>query len=525
VRRKGGSKMTSIFIVSITSLIVGFMIHYSIIYFRDRKDVQVNRGKAKQILDEAQEKADKIVMKGEIRAKDIVEKKSSELDKLVNDKQKELSKFERRLQNREESIDKKYVNIDKKESELKKKESELQDLEKNLNDKQKELDGIVEDARKKIEEIAGMSQEAAKQELINIIEDEARHEAARKLKQIEEDLNQKSEELAMNIVALAAQRYAGDYASEKTISVVNLPSDDMKGRIIGREGRNIRSIEMRTGVDLIIDDTPETVVVSSLNPIRREVARISLERLIADGRIHPARVEEIVEEVEKEVEKQIQKAGEDAVFDLGIHGMHPELIHHVGRLKYRTSYSQNILNHSIEVAFICGMLASEIGFDVKLAKRAGLLHDIGKSVDHETEGSHIDIGTDLVKKYGEPKEVVDSVAKAHDPQPQGVLPLLVQAADAISAARPGARRETYEAYIKRIQEIENIASSFHGVERCYAIQAGREVRVIVESSIINDEEATLLSHEISKKIEKEVAYSGQVKITVIRETRSVAYAS
>lgn len=517
--------MVGITVASLVSLALGFLIHYTIVYLKEKKNIEISNGKAQEILREAQDKADKIVMKGELQAKEIVEKKSSELDRLINDKQKELSKYERRLQNREESIDKKYENIEKKENDLKRKESQLQNQEKELNEKQEELDGIVEEARKKIEEIAGMTQEAAKQELVNIIEDEARHEAARKLKLIEEDMNQRAEELARNIIALAAQRYAGDYASEKTISVVNLPSDDMKGRIIGREGRNIRSIEMRTGVDLIIDDTPETVVVSSLNPIRREVARISLERLIADGRIHPARVEEIVDEVEKEVEKQIQKAGEDAVFDLGIHGMHPELIHHVGRLKYRTSYSQNILNHSIEVAFICGMLAAEIGFDVKLAKRAGLLHDIGKSVDHETEGSHIDIGTDLVKKYGESPEIVDALAKAHDPQPQGVLPLLVQAADAISAARPGARRETYEAYIKRIQEIEKIASSFHGVERCYAIQAGREVRVIVESSIINDEEATLLSHEISKKIEKEVAYPGQVKITVIRETRSVAYAS
>ena len=512
-------------LITAAAFVVGFAIHLIYRLVSDSKNAEASQSKAKIILDNANKEAEQILMKSELKSKEIVDKKKSDMDRMIGEKQKEFSKMEQRLQSREENIDKKYELYDRKLNDIEKREKDVNQLEESIKTKQKELDQVLEQAKSKIEEIAGMSRESAKEELINIVENEARHEAARRLKLIEEEVNKNAEEKAKDIISLAIQRYAGSYTGEKTVSVVNLPNDDMKGRIIGREGRNIRSLEQKTGVDLIIDDTPETVVVSALNPIRREVARMSLERLIADGRIHPARIEEIVEEVETEIEKEIQKSGEQAAFDLGIANMHNELLHHVGRLKYRTSYSQNILSHSVEVAFICGMLASEIGFDSKLARRAGLLHDIGKSVDHEVEGSHIDIGTELVTKYGESEEIIDACAKAHDPQPQGILPLLVQAADAISAARPGARRETYEAYIKRIQEIEDIASSFHGVEKCYAIQAGREVRVIVESGIINDEEGAVLSHEIAKKIEKEVAYPGQIKVTVIREVRSVAYAS
>jgi len=442
----------------------------------------------------------------------------------MRERQKEFSRIEKRIQSREEQIDKKYESVERREYELSRREREMASKEKVLEEKQAELDSIVENAKRKIEEIAGMSQEAAKRELISIIENEARHEAAKRLKLIEDELHENSERKAKDIIALAIQRYAGQYTSEKTISVVNLPSDDMKGRIIGREGRNIRSIEARTGVDIIIDDTPETVVVSSLNPIRREIARITLERLIADGRIHPARIEEIALEVENEIDKEIQKSGEEAVFDIGAHNMHPELVKLVGKLKYRTSFSQNILSHSLEVSFICGILGAEIGYDPKLSRRAGLLHDIGKALDHEIEGSHVEIGEEVVRKYGEPPEVIEAVAKYHDPQPQSLLAILVQAADAISAARPGARREAYEAYVKRIADIERIAGSFRGVEKCYAIQAGREVRVIVESTKINDEEAALLSNEIAKKIEREVAYPGQIKITVVREVRATALA-
>lgn len=512
-------------IIFIAAFAAGIGIHFGYRKLVVGKRQEANERKARSVLDDAQKEAERLIMKSELKAKETVEKKSSHLDKMIGQKQKEFSKTEQRLQSREEVIDKKYETYDKKLAQVEKMEKDFVHKESELEAKQGELDSVIEQAKAKIEEIAGMSRDDAKQELVNIVENEAKHESARKLKEIEEELNKTAEEKAKNIISLAIQRYAGTYSGEKTVSVVNLPSDDMKGRVIGREGRNIRSLELRTGVDLIIDDTPETVVISSLNPIRREVAKKSLEKLIEDGHIHPTRIEEIVKEVEEKIEKEIQKAGEDAVFELGISDMHPELIHYVGRLKYRTSYSQNILNHSVEVGFICGMLASEIGFDDKLARRAGLLHDIGKSVDHEVQGSHIDIGIDLVKKYGEPEEVVDACAKSHDPQPQGVLPLLVQAADAISAARPGARRESYETYINRIQSIEEIANSFQGVEKCYAIQAGREVRVMVQNSNVNDDEAAMLSHEIAKKIEKEVVYPGRVKVTVIREVRSVAYAS
>lgn len=517
--------MQTIIIVSIVAFAVGFAVHFIYRMILEKKDVQLSTTRAHQIIKEAEKEAEQIAIKAELKANNLVEKRNNQMNKMVSEKQKELSKIENRLNSKEENLDNKFEKLERKESEVKNLEQKLADKEKALENKDQELDQTLELARTKIEEIAGMTRESAKEELVNIIENEARHEATRRLKLIEEDLYNTAEEKAKNIICQAIQRYAGEYTSEKTQSVVNLPSDDMKGRIIGREGRNIRSLEMRTGVDIIIDDTPETVVISSLNPVRREVARISLEKLIADGRIHPARIEEIVEEVEAEIQKEIQKAGEDALFELGLHNMHPELVKHVGMLKYRTSYSQNILNHSVEVGFICGILAAEIGYDVKMARRGGLLHDIGKAVDHEVEGNHVDIGADLVKKFREPAEIVDAIEKAHDPQPQGILPLLVQAADAISAARPGARRESYETYVKRIQDIENIAASFSGVEKCYAIQAGREVRVIVENTNVSDDEAAMLSHEIAKRIESEVAYPGQVKITVIRETRSSAIAS
>ncbi len=516
-------------IVAVAAAVVAFALGYLANHLyrqmKLNKKISLKKDEAEVIIENARKEAEKVRVQGELKAKEIVERRISEIENEAREKQREAFKTEKRLQKREEILDKKFEGVEKKESEVSRKERDLVLREQALGEKQKELDAVIDEAKKKIEDIAGMTQEAARNELINIIEDEARHEAAKKLKQLEDQLHEEAERKAKDIIALAIQKYSGEYTSEKTISVVNLPNDDMKGRIIGREGRNIRSIEARTGVDIIIDDTPETVVISSLNPIRREVARISLERLIDDGRIHPARIEEIVADVEKEIEREIQKAGEEAIFDLGIPSLHPELVKLVGRLKYRTSYSQNILNHSIEVAFICGILAAEIGYDVKLAKRGGLLHDIGKAVDHEIEGSHVDIGADLVRKYGEPKDVIEAVALAHDPQPQSLLAILVQSADAISAARPGARRETYEAYVRRIQDIESIAGSFRGVERCYAIQAGREVRVIVESSKVNDEEGALLSHEIAKKIEKEVAYPGQIKITVIREVRATAYAS
>ncbi len=484
----------------------------------DGRTISKSEKKSRSIIEEAEKEAKEIRARADNKAKKLVKDKNSKLQKMISDKHREISATEKKLIAKEQSLNKKLENVEKVESEIEVKNSAL-------DEKLKTLDEKFEEIKKKIEELSGLTREEAKAELINLVEDEARHEAARKLKHIEEECTLHAEQKAKSIISLAIQRYSGTYTSEKTVSVVNLPSDDVKGRIIGREGRNIRSIELRTGVDFIIDDTPETVVLSCFNPIRREIAKISLERLIADGRIHPARIEEVVTKVEEEMEQEIQKEGEKALFDLGIGGMHPDLINKLGMLKYRTSYSQNVLNHSIEVGFICGILASEIGYNEKLAKRAGLLHDIGKAVDHEIEGSHVDIGSNIVKKYGEPPEIVDALEKTHDPQPEGILPLLVQAADAISAARPGARRETYENYVKRIENIEGIASSFPGVARCYAIQAGREVRVIVESEQVNDEQGALLSHEIARKIEKEVVYPGQIKIMVIRESRATAYAS
>ena len=357
------------------------------------------------------------------------------------------------------------------------------------------------------------------------MENEAKIISARKIKEIEKNINDDAESKAKNIIALAIQKYAASYTSENTASIVNLPSDDMKGRIIGKEGRNIRAIELKTGVDIIIDDTPGVVTVSSHNPLRREVASRAIKRLLDDGRVHPGRIEEIVEEIESQLDKEINKLGEEAILELGISNMHPDLVSLVGKMKYRTSYSQNILDHSLEVAQICGVLAAEVGLDPKLAKRAGLLHDIGKAVDHEIEGNHVDIGGDLVKKFNEPKEVIDAVELSHTDNPDSLYCLLVQASDAISAARPGARKESYESYVKRVKELEEIASSFNGVDKCFAIQAGREVRVMVQSDKVNDDEATILSHDIAKKIEEEVSYPGNVKITVVREVRASATAN
>ncbi len=376
-----------------------------------------------------------------------------------------------------------------------------------------------------LEKISNMTSEEAKEFLLKQIEEEVKYEAAKMMKEIEQEAKEQAAKKAKKILASAINRYAGEYVTEKTVSVVPLPNEEMKGRIIGREGRNIRAIEAATGVDVIIDDTPEVVILSAFNPVRREVARLSLERLITDGRIHPARIEEVVNKVTQEVETSIQEAGEQACFDVDVHGIHPELVKLLGKLKYRTSYGQNVLQHSIEVAFLCGIMAGELGLDVKQAKRAGLLHDIGKAVDHKVEGSHALIGADLAKKYGESEEIVHAIAAHHeDIPPESVLAILVSAADTLSGARPGARRETLETYIKRLQDLEKIALSFPGVSKAYAIQAGRELRVIVESDSLTDEEIFILSKDVAKRIESELTYPGQIKVTVIREKRAIAYA-
>ena len=415
--------------------------------------------------------------------------------------------------------------LDRRDAALVKREKQLAQQEKDMMGRQKELESIFEEERRKLEAISGMSAQEAKDMLLSSVEDEARHDAALIVKKIETEAREIGDRKAKDIISMAIQRYSGDYVAEKTVSVVTLPNEEMKGRIIGREGRNIRAIEASTGVDLIIDDTPEAVILSGFNPVRREVARISLERLISDGRIHPARIEEIVEKVTAEIETSIREAGELAAFDVGVHGIHPELIKLIGKLKFRTSYAQNVLQHAREVAFLCGIMAAELGLNEKQAKRAGLLHDIGKAVDHEMEGPHAAIGSDLARRYGESPAIVHAIAAHHeDIAAEDVMAVLVQAADALSGARPGARKELLETYVRRLEELERIAGSFNGISKAYAIQAGRELRIIVESNIVADADVVLLSRDIAKKIESELTYPGQIKVTVIRETRAVEYA-
>jgi len=415
--------------------------------------------------------------------------------------------------------------IDQRETDFLKREQNLAIKEQNLGQKEDKLNQIIDEERKKLEEISGMSSAEAKKILMDAMESEAKMDAAKRVKTIEEEARETADKKSKEIIALAIQRYAGEYVAERTVSVVALPSDEMKGRIIGREGRNIRALEAATGIDLIIDDTPEAVILSGFNPVRREVAKIALERLITDGRIHPGRIEEVVAKAEEEVELAMKEAGEQAAFDLGVHGIHPEVLKLIGRLRYRTSYSQNVYQHSLEVAFLCGIMAAELGINVKQAKRAGLLHDLGKAVDHEIEGSHAVIGAELARKYGESPKIVHALMAHHeDEKPSTVLAVLVQAADALSGARPGARREMMETYVKRLEDLERIANSFGGVTNSFAIQAGREIRVMVSSDNVTDEGAVVLAKDVAKKIEAEMTYPGQIKVNVIRETRAIEYA-
>ncbi|HBE44028.1 MAG TPA: ribonuclease Y, partial [Deltaproteobacteria bacterium] len=432
---------------------------------------------------------------------------------------------EKRLAQKEANLDRKTEIIEKREEELAKKERDVSNRQSTFDKKVREYEGLLVKERERLEKISGLTSEEAKKILMQTMEEAARFESLKISKRIEEEAREQAEKKAKEIVLLAMQRYAGDYVAEDTVSVVPLPGEEMKGRIIGREGRNIRALEAATGVDIIIDDTPEAVILSCFNPIRREVARISIEKLISDGRIHPARIEEIVSKVAEEMEQKIKDAGEQAIFDLGIHNLHPELVKLVGKLKFRSSYAQNVYQHSLEVAFICGIVASELKVNVKDAKRAGLLHDIGKAVDHEIEGSHAMIGADLAKKYGENEDIVHAILAHHeDVEVTGLLDVVVQSADALSGARPGARREMLETYIKRLGDLEQIANSFDGVEKSYAIQAGREIRIVVNSEKVNDETIYMLSKDIAKKIESDLSYPGQIKIVVIRETRAVEYA-
>lgn len=480
---------------------------------------------AEQIAADASKDAESIRKEATIQAKDVVLQAKTDWEKEQREMRKEIQSHETRLQQKEENLERKIAQSDQRTEELDKKDHQLRSQEGQILKREQETEQLQREQQQQLEQISGMSSEQAKQYLIDSMTSEAKHDAAKSIKQIEDEAHEVADKKSKMIMALAIQRYAGDFVAEKTVSVVPLPSDEMKGRIIGREGRNIRAIEAATGIDLIIDDTPEAVVISGFNPIRREVARISLERLIADGRIHPARIEELVEKAAEEVEVTIREAGEQSTFDVGVHGIHPEIIKLLGMLKYRTSYGQNVLQHSLEVSFLCGMMAAELGINVKQAKRAGLLHDIGKAVSHELEGSHAVNGGDLARKYGESPPIVHAISAHHeDEQPETVLAVLVQAADALSGARPGARRETLETYVKRLRELEGIGTSFNGVTGCFAIQAGREIRVMVSSGEVSDAQSHVLAKDIARKIEDEMTYPGQIRVNVIRETRATEYA-
>ena len=473
---------------------------------------------AKNLLDEAQRRAEENKKEKILEAKEEVLKLKNELDREIRDRRNELTRSERRLMQREESFDKKLDNLDAREESLNRRQSEITRMEQ-------EAQSMFERQQGELERIGAMTQDEARQMLVSRIQKDAYHDAAVMVRDIEAAAKEEADKKARNIITMAIQKCAADHVAETTVSVVSLPNDDMKGRIIGREGRNIRALETATGVDLIIDDTPEAVIVSAFDPVRREVARLALEKLILDSRIHPARIEEMVEKARKEVDAQIREAGEQAIFETGQHSIHPELVKLLGRMRYRTSYGQNVLKHSIEVSHLAGVMAAELGADVQLAKRAGLLHDIGKAVDHEAEGTHVTLGAELVRKYRESADVVHAVMAHHnDVEPATVEAVLVQAADAISAARPGARRESLENYIKRLEKLEEISNSFQGVEKCYAIQSGREVRVMVKPDDITDAGTLVLAREIAKRIEREMEYPGQIKVNVVRETRAIDFA-
>ena len=478
-----------------------------------------------QLIESALHKAEQIRKEALLQTKEEVYQLKQAAEREISQDREKLKDEKHRLSREQDRLRQETKTLVKRESQVHQREKLCINREKKLTARQQELDELIEAQRYKLEKTAGIGREEAKQELMKSIESEARMDAAKRLSRIENEMKIQADRKGKNILALAISRYAGDYVADKTVSMVPLPSDEMKGRIIGREGRNIRAIEAATGIDIIIDDTPEAVILSGFNPIRREIARLALHQLISDGRIHPARIEEVVAKVTKELEVSIREAGEQATFDVGAHGMHVELIKLIGRLTYRTSYGQNILQHSLEVAFLCGIMAAELGLDVKKAKRAGLLHDIGKAVDHEIEGSHAIIGRDLAKKYGEAEDVVYAIGAHHEDQPlKSVLDILVQSADALSGARPGARKEMLQSYVKRLEDLENIATSFNGVEKSYAIQAGRDLRIIVNSEKISDDEAILLSRDIANSVEQQLTYPGQIRVTVIRETRAVEYA-
>lgn len=505
-------------VVAAVALAIGALIGY--IYRKNvgEKAIGSAEQKARNLILDAENKSESMKKEAILEAKEEAHRLRSEAERDARERRAELQRSERRLIQKEESLDKKIENIERKEESITQKEQSL------IN-RQKDLDRVISKQMEELERISGYTVEEAKAILLANTEKEVRHEASIMIKDIESKAKEEADKKAKYIITNAIQRCAADHVAESTVSVVSLPSDEMKGRIIGREGRNIRAIETLTGVDLIIDDTPEAVILSGFDPVRREIARVALEKLIVDGRIHPARIEEMVEKATKEVNAIIKEEGEQATFEVGIHNLHLELVKILGRLKYRTSYGQNVLKHSVEVAHLAGLMAGELGLDVKLAKRAGLLHDIGKALDHEYEGTHVDIGIEILRKYKESEAVINGMAAHHgDYEPKNMEAVLIAAADALSAARPGARRETLDAYIKRLEKLEEIANTTPGVEKSFAIQAGREIRIIAKPEDVNDEEIVFLAREISKKIESELEYPGQIKVNVVRETRAIDYA-
>ncbi|WP_430792422.1 ribonuclease Y [Bacillus subtilis] len=512
-------------LISILLILLGLVVGYFVRKTIAEAKIAGARGVAEQILEDAKRDAEALKKEALLEAKDEIHKLRIDAEQEVRERRNELQKQENRLLQKEENLDRKHEGIDKREAMLEKKDHSLNERQQHIEEMESKVDEMIRMQQSELERISSLTRDEAKQIILERVENELSHDIAIMTKETENRAKEEADKKAKNILSLALQRCAADHVAETTVSVVNLPNDEMKGRIIGREGRNIRTLETLTGIDLIIDDTPEAVILSGFDPIRRETARIALDKLVQDGRIHPARIEEMVEKSRREVDDYIREMGEQTTFEVGVHGLHPDLIKILGRLKFRTSYGQNVLKHSMEVAFLAGLMASELGEDAKLAKRAGLLHDIGKAIDHEVEGSHVEIGVELATKYKEHPVVINSIASHHgDEEPTSIIAVLVAAADALSAARPGARSETLENYIRRLEKLEEISESYEGVEKSFAIQAGREVRIMVKPDSINDLEAHRLARDIRKRIEDELDYPGHIKVTVIRETRAVEYA-